>query len=72
VQVNEKKQKAYLIAIIDDHSRLIVYARFYLSEGIASYLNALENALARRGLPRKLYVDYAEEKTVPKKAGDES
>lgn len=57
VQVNEKKQKAYLIAIIDDHSRLIVYARFYLSEGIASYLNALENALARRGLPRKLYVD---------------
>jgi putative transposase len=57
VQVNEKKQKAYLIAIIDDHSRLIVYARFYLSEGIASYLDALENALARRGLPRKLYVD---------------
>jgi transposase len=54
VRVNEKKQKAYLIAIIDDHSRLIVYARFYLSEGIASYLDALENALARRGLPRKL------------------
>jgi transposase InsO family protein len=57
VQVNEKRQKAYLIAIIDDHSRLIVYARFYLSEGLSSYLNALENALARRGIPRKLYVD---------------
>ncbi len=57
VQVSEKKQKTYLIAIIDDHSRLIVYAHFYLSEGLASYLDALENALARRGLPRKLYVD---------------
>jgi transposase InsO family protein len=57
VDVNGKKQKAYLIAIIDDHSRLIVYARFYLSESLISYLDAFENGLARRGLPRKLYVD---------------
>jgi putative transposase len=57
VDVAGKKQKAYLIAIIDDHSRLIVYARFYVSEGLTSYLDALENGLARRGLPRKLYVD---------------
>ncbi|MBA4369403.1 MAG: IS481 family transposase ISGur11 [Desulfobacterium sp.] len=57
VAVNGKQQKAYLIAIIDDHSRLIVYARFYLSEGLLSYLDALENGLARRGMPRKLYVD---------------
>lgn len=57
VEVDGKKQKTYLIAIIDDHSRLIVYARFYLSEGLLSYLDALENGLARRGVPRKLYVD---------------
>lgn len=57
VEVNGKKQKTYLIAIIDDHSRLIVYARFYLSEGLASYLDAFENGLLRRGLPKKLYVD---------------
>jgi len=57
VLVSGRMRKAYLIAIIDDHSRLIVYARFYLSETLASYLDAFENALARRGLPRKLYVD---------------
>jgi transposase InsO family protein len=57
VDVGGKMRKAYLTAIIDDHSRLIVYARFYLSETLASYLDAFENALARRGLPRKLYVD---------------
>lgn len=57
VNENGRMRKTYLIAIIDDHSRLIVYAKFYLSESLASYLDALENALARRGLPRKLYVD---------------
>ena len=57
VDVDGKMRKTYLIAVIDDHSRLIVYARFYLSENLASYLNAFENAIATRGLPRKLYVD---------------
>ena len=57
IDVDGRQKKTYLIAILDDHSRLIVYARFYLSENVASYLDAFENALSRRGLPRKLYVD---------------
>jgi len=57
VDVDGKMRKTYLIAIIDDHSRLIVHARFYLSEKLSSYLEAFENAIAARGLPRKLYVD---------------
>ena len=57
VNVNGKRRKSYLIAIIDDHSRLIAHGQFYLSEALACYLDAFENALAKRGLPRKLYVD---------------
>jgi putative transposase len=57
VDVDGKMRKTYLIAIIDDHSRLMVHARFYLSEKLASYLVAFEDAIAARGLPRKLYVD---------------
>jgi len=57
VDVEGKMRKTYLIAIIDDHSRLIPYGHFYLSEALICYLDAFENALARRGLPRKLYVD---------------
>jgi transposase InsO family protein len=57
VDVDGKMRKTYLIAIIDDHSRLIVHARFYLSEKLSFYLQAFENAIATRGLPRKLYVD---------------
>jgi putative transposase len=57
VDVNGKMRKSYLIAVIDDHSRLIAHGQFYLSEALHSYLQAFENALAKRGLPRKLYVD---------------
>ena len=57
VSVGERQRKSYLIAFIDDHSRLIPYAQFYLSEKLASFLDAFEKALLKRGLPRKLYVD---------------
>ncbi len=57
VDVNGKMRKSYLIAILDDHSRLIAHGQFYLSEALLSYLDAFESALAKRGLPAKLYVD---------------
>jgi len=52
-----RHRKSYLIAFIDDHSRLIPFAAFYLSENLPAFLQALQTALLKRGLPRKLYVD---------------
>jgi putative transposase len=52
-----RMRKTYLFAFIDDMSRLIPHAEFYLSERLPSYLDAVKKALATRGLPRKLYVD---------------
>ncbi|MBF0530829.1 MAG: DDE-type integrase/transposase/recombinase [Deltaproteobacteria bacterium] len=57
VEVDKKQRKTYLLAFIDDHSRLIPHAEFHLSESIASFLGGLEIALLTRGLPRKLYTD---------------
>jgi len=57
VETGHKKRKSYLIAFIDDYSRLVPYGAFYPGESLAFYLQALEQALAKRGLPRKLYVD---------------
>lgn len=57
VEVEGLMRKSYLLAFIDDHSRLVPHGQFYLSEGINSYIDALEQALLIRGLPRKLYVD---------------
>ena len=52
-----KKHKAYLLAIIDDHSRFIIQAKFYLHERLEDYLDTLRQACLKRGLPKKLYVD---------------
>ena len=52
-----RMHKAYLIAVLDDHSRLLPHAEFFLSERLASWLDAFRCALLTRGLPRKLYVD---------------
>jgi transposase InsO family protein len=50
-------KKAYLLAIIDDHSRFIVHAAFYPSETFETLKLALHEAVARRGIPQKFYVD---------------
>jgi len=57
VSVGGVMRKTYLFAVIDDHSRLIPHAQFYLRENIACYRDCLIQALEKRGLPRKLYVD---------------
>jgi transposase InsO family protein len=54
---DKKKRKSYLIGIIDDATRLVPYAAFALNENTASYLPVLEQALLRRGVPKRLYVD---------------
>ena len=62
----DRLRKSYLFAILDDHSRLIPHAQFYLAENLDSFRDCLLAALEKRGLPRRLYVDYAEEKQMPK------
>jgi len=52
-----KLRQSFIFALIDDHSRLVLFARAYLSEKLESFQDCLIEALARRGLPRKLYVD---------------
>jgi transposase InsO family protein len=57
VIVGGKLRKSFLFSIIDDHSRLIPHAQFYLRENIDSFRDCLVQAMAKRGLPRRLYVD---------------
>lgn len=52
-----KNRKTFLFALIDDHSRLIPHAQFFLTENLNSFLECLKAALAKRGLPKKIYVD---------------
>ena len=51
------KRKTYLIAFIDDATRVIPYCAFALAENTRTFLPVLKQALLRRGLPQRLYVD---------------
>lgn len=57
VTVDGKQRKTYLLCFLDDMSRLICQAEFYLNEGLGSFLDGFRKALLMRGIPRKLYVD---------------
>ncbi|MFC1833795.1 DDE-type integrase/transposase/recombinase [Thermodesulfobacteriota bacterium] len=57
VEHENKRRKTYLIAFMDDHSRLVPHGEFFFSESVKSFLIALEGALLTRGLPRKIYSD---------------
>ncbi len=54
---NRRKRKAYLIAFIDDATRVIPYATFTHAENTATFLPVFKQAILRRGLPARLYVD---------------
>ena len=52
-----KRRKTYLIAFIDDATRVIPFAAFAFSENTAAFLPVFKQALLRRGQPARLYVD---------------
>lgn len=52
-----RPRKTYLIALIDDASRLIVGARFFFAETAANVKILLREALLTFGIPRRLYLD---------------
>ena len=54
---NGVKRKTYLFHVVDDHSRLIVGARFFYNDNAYNFQLVLKDAIARHGLCKKLYCD---------------
>lgn len=52
-----RKRKTYLIAFIDDATRVIPYAEFAFSENTAAFMTVFKDAILRRGIPTRLFVD---------------
>ena len=52
-----RRRKTFLIAFIDDATRVIPHAAFAFAENIAAFPPVFKHALPRRGLPQRLYVD---------------
>jgi len=55
--VDGRRRKTYLIAILDDATRLICHAEFYLAENLVSLKDCLKQALLKRGVPVRFYFD---------------
>ena len=51
--------QGFLYAVLDDASRLIPHAEFYLSQGLDALLDCFRQAIAARGVPVRFYVDNA-------------
>jgi transposase InsO family protein len=57
VGCGKERHRAYMIAVLDDKSRLLVGARFFASDSSLNFQTVLKDAIARFGVPEKLYVD---------------
>lgn len=54
---NGKTQTVYIIAVIDDHSRVLVGAQAFYHDNAANFQIVLKQAVASYGRPERLYVD---------------
>ena len=43
---------------IDDATRVVPFAAFATAENVQAFLPVFSNALIRRGIPQRLYVEY--------------
>jgi transposase InsO family protein len=57
VGAGRARRKSYLIAFIDDATRVVPYCAFALTENTPAFLTVFKQALMRRGIPQRLYVD---------------
>ncbi len=57
IMAQGRKRKTYLLAILDDASRFVIAAKFYLAESIETLMTELRAALQRFGCPQKFYTD---------------
>lgn len=52
-----QRRKTYLIAILDDATRVVVHAEFYFEQHLRSLKDCLKQAMLKRGVPHRFYFD---------------
>ena len=60
------RKKTYLFLWIDDFSRKILFGKYYFDEKLPAMMDSFRYCLLRYGIPLRVYVDYPEEKEMPK------
>ncbi len=55
--INNKKIKTYLIALIDDASRIITSAKFYYEDNAINFQKTFKEGLKKYGIPKRIFLD---------------
>jgi transposase InsO family protein len=58
IKDGKEKKRTYLIAVVDDHSRMLVGAEFFFEDNAYNFQKVLKKAVAAYGIPNKVYVDH--------------
>ena len=56
-EIFNRKHRTYLIAFIDDASRLITFSQYAFEQSFLAMRSVLKEAVARRGVLTLLYTD---------------
>ena len=59
LNIDGKKHKTYIIAILDDATRLIIHCQAFFKENFLSLLSVFKQGVGKRGIPKKIFVDNA-------------
>ena len=57
IQLKSRKIQTYLINFIDDASRMTLHTQFYLNDNAINMQDAFKQAIAKFGVPKRLFVD---------------
>lgn len=55
--INGAKHKTYIVAFLDDSSRLIVSCKAFEADNLVAVLKVFRDAIAKRGVPKKVFFD---------------
>lgn len=55
--IDGKKHKTYIIAIIDDATRLVIHCEAFFLDNLTALLSVFKKGVSKRGIPKKLFVD---------------
>ena len=55
--INGKKHKTFIIAFLDDATRVILHAQAFFSDNFIALLQSFKLAVSKYGIPKKVFVD---------------
>ena len=57
IKISGRKTQTFLISFLDDASRMIVHAQFYLNDNAVNMQDSFKQAIAKFGVPKMIFVD---------------